>query len=283
MADTHRPGTAGQSTNTIHSQWPGRAQSIPAAGTRQMAGCHCLRCKGHMVCFSPSTVPAQAALSLVVAVACNDGDWRYRNQLIPDDALCLRQVRPPYEQLHEVSCHVVLVCGSDAARNAARLLSSLGEGTPPVLLLCPAGEPQQIAAAFRLGVTSCLTEEDCDSRTLKNAIRSTAAGHTHLSPAAVDAIAQVYEHPAARPGGVPRGGGARLRPILSPRERQVMDLVVRGVRVAEIGQRLSLTAKTVRSYLSNIYTKLGVSSRMEAVLLWLDAGSRPDAPYGHLP
>ncbi|WP_128380531.1 helix-turn-helix transcriptional regulator [Streptomyces cavernae] len=273
-------------------------------------------------------------LDVIATMACDDGDWPYRNLLRGDEGLRLRHVRSPHEELLDApACHVVLLRGPDAVGEAARLLGTPGEGTPPVLLICPTDEPRQLADALRLGVTSCLAEGDYDGRMLLHALRSTAAGHTHISPAVRDCawhaatsgvpatapaasvtsgifIASAAstgsstvpsaEQPggtwAARPTapGAPAGPagttgpagpasspgrGAQLRRMLSPRERQVMDLVASGVKVAEIGRRMSLTAKTVRNYLWAIYTKLGVSTRTEAVLLWLDARPHPeDAP-----
>lgn len=52
-----------------------------------------------------------------------------------------------------------------------------------------------------------------------------------------------------------------------------MDLLASDLRIAEIGQQLSLSVKTVRNYVSSIYVKLGVSGRTAAVLLWLGIGT----------
>ena len=48
----------------------------------------------------------------------------------------------------------------------------------------------------------------------------------------------------------------RLRSLLSPRERQIMELLSTGLGAQEIGLRLRLSEKTVRNNLSNIYAKL---------------------------
>jgi DNA-binding NarL/FixJ family response regulator len=54
---------------------------------------------------------------------------------------------------------------------------------------------------------------------------------------------------------------------LSSRELAVLHLVVQGVRNSEIGQRLSISVKTVETHLTSIYSKLGVQSRAEAIAL----------------
>jgi predicted ATPase/DNA-binding CsgD family transcriptional regulator len=65
-----------------------------------------------------------------------------------------------------------------------------------------------------------------------------------------------------------RGRGSRLRPksgwsSLTPAEVRVADLVAEGLTNPQIGQRLFISAKTVRSHLSNIFAKLGISSRSQ--------------------
>ncbi len=59
-------------------------------------------------------------------------------------------------------------------------------------------------------------------------------------------------------------------PTLSPRERQVMAMVVMGYMNCEIANQLHLAESTVKSHLSSVFVKLGVRSRSEAVELILD-------------
>lgn len=68
--------------------------------------------------------------------------------------------------------------------------------------------------------------------------------------------------------GVTAPPGPPLSP-LSPRERQVMDLVAAGRSVRDVAHELVLTDKSVRNYLDRIYRKLGVRSRATAILCWL--------------
>lgn len=60
------------------------------------------------------------------------------------------------------------------------------------------------------------------------------------------------------------------RPVLSHREKQVLDLASRGLTNSEIGERLFLAESTVKSHLSTGFRKLGVRSRAEAAALVLD-------------
>lgn len=62
--------------------------------------------------------------------------------------------------------------------------------------------------------------------------------------------------------------GSKPAPVidLSKREREVLTLVARGVGNEQIALELGIAAQTVRNYISNIYDKLGVHSRAEAVV-----------------
>jgi DNA-binding NarL/FixJ family response regulator len=61
-------------------------------------------------------------------------------------------------------------------------------------------------------------------------------------------------------------------PELTGREREILDLIARGESNAEIVQRLVLSPNTVRNHISNIFSKLQVADRAEAIILARDAG-----------
>ena len=71
------------------------------------------------------------------------------------------------------------------------------------------------------------------------------------------------------PGGVEDAGDW---PQLSPREREVLDLLATGATNAAIAHRLNLSPKTVGNHISAIFLKLGVSTRGEAIVIAKDAG-----------
>lgn len=73
---------------------------------------------------------------------------------------------------------------------------------------------------------------------------------------------------------VPGSRGKELRKqILTPREKQILGLVVMGMTNAEIASKLFLAESTIKSHLSSAFAKLGVSSRSEAASLILDPQS----------
>jgi DNA-binding CsgD family transcriptional regulator len=83
-------------------------------------------------------------------------------------------------------------------------------------------------------------------------------------PSAELAVPGARRHPAPLPG--PDAD----RPVvtLSRRQREVMALVSRGVRNAEIAERLQVSEKTVKNHINRIFRSLGAGSRVEAVLIW---------------
>ena len=90
----------------------------------------------------------------------------------------------------------------------------------------------------------------------------------------IDAIRQVHEGGAPMSSTIARqvvrhfnqmGDGASELPGLSPREREVLELLARGAAYKEIAEHLALSIETIRMNVKHIYTKLHVHSRGEAV------------------
>ena len=75
-------------------------------------------------------------------------------------------------------------------------------------------------------------------------------------------------------------GGRESGPFsaLTTREHEVLDLVARGLTNAEVARRLFVSDKTVRNHVSNVFAKLHVAGRAEAVARARDAGLGVDAP-----
>jgi len=71
------------------------------------------------------------------------------------------------------------------------------------------------------------------------------------------------------PIGSSRFVGPASGSLLSDREREVMGHIARGLSNRQIAAVLNLTEKTVKNYVNRIFAKLAVSSRAQAIVLWL--------------
>jgi DNA-binding NarL/FixJ family response regulator len=123
-------------------------------------------------------------------------------------------------------------------------------GTAPLLALVT--EPPQAAAAFAAGARGAVFRDASGARIA----------------AALHAVAEglfVSEEPLAEPAARSRGGAADLVEPLTPREREVLDLLVQGLTNRLIGERLGISEHTAKFHVNAILGKLGVESRTEAV------------------
>jgi NarL family two-component system response regulator LiaR len=125
-----------------------------------------------------------------------------------------------------------------------------------VLALTSFQERHLVEDAIQAGAIGFLYK-DCAPEDLVGAIRSASAGRASLASQATQALIQTLTQPAD------------LGSDLTPREREVLALMVSGAANAEISSQLSLSSSTVGFHVSNILAKLGASNRTEAVSLAL--------------
>lgn len=111
-----------------------------------------------------------------------------------------------------------------------------------------------IHRAIQAGARAYLVKS-MDSAELLNAIRTVHQGLKHIAP---EIAARLVEHTP--------------RIDLSPRERQVLEMIARGLRNKEIGFELGISEETVKGYVKTILSKLDVSDRTEAVTTALRRG-----------
>jgi two-component system, NarL family, response regulator LiaR len=128
-----------------------------------------------------------------------------------------------------------------------------------VIVLTSFKEGALIKNALEAGAIGYLLK-DVSADELARAIRAAHAGRATLSPD----VAQVIVQDASQP---PEPGLD-----LTERERAVLALMVEGLNNTQIAGRLTISPSTVKSHVSNILSKLGVSSRTEAVTLALRHG-----------
>jgi DNA-binding CsgD family transcriptional regulator len=117
-----------------------------------------------------------------------------------------------------------------------------------------------------------LFSKDETASALAAAIRQVARGEQYLSPALATAILQKHQ-------SQPMGSTPELQMIdeLTAREQEILDLLAQGLSNKLIASKLYLSVRTVEGHLANIYLRLGVHSRTEAMLM---AMKIPKSPAG---
>lgn len=144
------------------------------------------------------------------------------------------------------------------------------------VILTTYNEDELILRGLQAGASGYLLKES-SLETLFHAIRAAARGEVIMQP---EIMARVLTHTAETPGSSTPSPSmpSTLLPSsmeLTKREQEVLAGVVRGERSKEIARRLGITERTVRAYLTTIYTKLNVDSRASAVAVALERGLLP--------
>lgn len=167
---------------------------------------------------------------------------------------------------------VVVLRSASPARDV-RAQVEAGESAP-ILVVSPESEEGEVVRTLQAGATSYLVDGQFSGTEILAAALGTAAGRSHLSPTVLAAVVRRLQHPDRTT--VP----TELASTLSRRERQIMDLVAEGHPNSAIARREFIAEKTVRNHLNNIYAKLGVRSRSEAILVWLGRSRPAHRPLG---
>ena len=140
----------------------------------------------------------------------------------------------------------------------------------------PAGDERPRLVVVLVGVLAlvlCLTVPDAlwsDSRVPFHIAGVAVMTATIVVATARGQFAPVRVAPTAAPAPAPRSGTLTA---LSPREREVMEYVARGLTNSEIAAALVISPITVRNHVSSILTKLDVANRTQAVARYLEAQS----------
>ncbi len=133
-----------------------------------------------------------------------------------------------------------------------------------VLVVTMFEDDHLVFAAMRAGARGYLLK-GTRHEDMVRAIRAVGSGDAIFSPAIA---ARLVDYFAALQ---PRHS-TQVFPDLSSREREILALLAQGYKNAEIADRLVISSKTVRNYVSNIISKLQVADRAQAILRAKDAG-----------
>lgn len=158
---------------------------------------------------------------------------------------------------------VVLLDVRMPTRDGLSVVRQLSESTN-VLMLTFSDENDVILTALDEGAIGYLVHGTFDADRLSAMVRAAAEGTGSLSGPALEALRN------GRPPEVPSTGDGPMDTLgLSGRQIEVMDLVSRGSANGAIAKELFLSEKTVKNHINQIFAKLGVTTRAEAIVAWL--------------
>lgn len=147
---------------------------------------------------------------------------------------------------------------------ATRRLRS-GPSAPQILILTTYDLDEYVFEALRAGAGGFLLK-DAPADQLVAGIRIVAAGEALLAPAVTRRLIEEF---ARRP--TPLDAPAELK-TLTPREREILTLVARGLSNAEIAEQLVVAESTVKTHVAGILGKLDLRDRVQAVVLAYESG-----------
>ena len=154
--------------------------------------------------------------------------------------------------------HMPEMNGIEATRELASAAPHVG-----VLVLTMFDDDDSVAAAIRVGARGYLLK-GARQEEVARAIRSVHSGDLIVGRQLARRVSTLLSDGPAPP--------PRPFPELTDRELEVLEQVARGLDNTSIGRVLFLSEKTVRNYVSGIFTKLAVSSRAEAIVTAREAG-----------
>jgi DNA-binding NarL/FixJ family response regulator len=171
------------------------------------------------------------------------------------EAVAMTSLHRPDVVLMDVSMPVM------SGLEATRRISKEWPGVQVVMLTSFDDRPT-VAEALDAGAIGYLLK-DSDPATLRAGIESAAQGESPLSPRVARSILSARRE-------------QRPEPALTDREREILELLRRGMANKEIAVGLGITVKTVKTHLTSLFQKLGVLDRTQAAL-WAErfAPERP--------
>ncbi len=137
---------------------------------------------------------------------------------------------------------------------------------PPVLVLTTFDDDELLSGALRAGAAGFVLK-DAPAEDLIRAVQRVAQGDSWLDPSVTGRVLDRYRESA--PG--PASGGVTIDE-LTPREREVLALMGRGLTNAEIADELYISEVTVKSHVGRIFTKLDLRDRAGAIVFAFDHG-----------
>jgi DNA-binding NarL/FixJ family response regulator len=133
-----------------------------------------------------------------------------------------------------------------------------------IIVLTMFEDDESVFAAMRAGARGYILK-GTDQAEILRVIEAVARGEAHFGPDIARRLMTFFAAP--RPAAPPQ-----LFPELTGREREILNLIAQGYNNTEIAEQLVLSQKTVRNHISNIFSKLQVADRAQAIVRARAAG-----------
>jgi len=148
--------------------------------------------------------------------------------------------------------------GIEATRRITQSSPAIG-----IILVTMFEDDASIFSAMRAGARGYVLKEASQEEMLR-AIRTVSEGGAIFSPAIAKRLVGFFSNP--------QPSSSLIFPQLTEREREILNKIALGVNNAQIAQQLVISPHTVRNHISNIFSKLQVADRAEAIIRAKDAG-----------
>jgi DNA-binding NarL/FixJ family response regulator len=152
-----------------------------------------------------------------------------------------------------------LMNGIEATRRVVEHNPHIG-----VVMLTMFGDDDSVFAAMRAGARGYVLK-GADAEEVLKVVSAVAAGEAHFGPEIATRLMGFFSASKVPPP-------LEVFPELTAREAEVLDLIAQGRSNSEIAGRLYVSPKTVRNHISNIFTKLRVADRSQAIVRAREAG-----------
>jgi len=133
-----------------------------------------------------------------------------------------------------------------------------------ILILTMFEDDDSVFAAMRAGARGYLLKGALKAEILR-AVQTVSGGGVVFGAAIAQRMMRYF-------AGIKPLGPADLFPELTDRESEILNLIAQGRNNTEIAQRLTLSGKTIRNHITNIFSKLQVADRAQAIVRARDAG-----------
>ena len=153
-----------------------------------------------------------------------------------------------------------------------------GRARPAVLVLTTFDDEAYVLSAVRAGASGFLLK-DTDPDLLVSAVRAVYRGDSLVDPASTRVLLERCMELERQVGGTPQATPAQpdarwsgLLSQLSEREREILVWMARGLSNRDLASKLFVSETTVKTHVSSVLSKLGLSSRVQAVVVAYEAG-----------